>query len=58
MGGSDGRSSPRTPVPAVTRRGDLKTKLAAFDRGVDNIKTIPFSPEDLLACVLVITLRS
>ena len=58
MGSSDGRSSPRTPVLALTRRGDLKTKLAAFDQGVDDIMTIPFSPEELLARVLVITRRA
>jgi DNA-binding response OmpR family regulator len=58
MGSSDGRSSPRTPVLALTRRGDLKTKLAAFDQGVDDIMTIPFSPEELLARMLVITRRA
>jgi DNA-binding response OmpR family regulator len=58
MGGSDGRTAPRTPVLALTRRGDLKTKLAAFEQGVDDIMTIPFSPEELLARVLVITRRA
>ena len=47
----------RTPVLALTRRGDLKTKLAAFEQGVDDIMTVPFSPEELLARVLVITRR-
>jgi len=42
----------------LTRRGDLKTKLAAFDQGVDDIMTIPFSPEELLARMLVITRRA
>ena len=45
------------PVLAVTRRGDLKTKLAAFDLGVDDIMTLPLSPEELLARVLVISRR-
>ena len=58
MGGSDGRSSPRPPVPALTRRGDRKPKLAAFDQGVHDIMTIPCSPEELLDRVLVITRRS
>jgi DNA-binding response OmpR family regulator len=58
MGRSDARGSPRTPVLALTRRGDLKTKLAAFDQGVDDIMTIPFSPEELLARMLVITRRA
>jgi len=54
-----GDSSPlRTPVLALTWRGDLKTKLAAFEQGVDDIMTIPFSPEELLARVLVITRRA
>ena len=50
--------SERAPVLALTRRGDLKTKLAAFEQGVDDIMTIPFSPEELLARVLVITRRA
>jgi len=58
MASSDGQSSPRTPVLALTRRGDLKTKLAAFEQGVDDIMTIPFSPEELLARVLVIARRA
>src|SRR5215210_6793964 len=41
--GRDGGA--RTPVLALTRRGDLRTKLAAFGLGVDDILTVPFSPE-------------
>jgi DNA-binding response OmpR family regulator len=48
----------RLPVLALTRRGDLKTKLAAFEQGVDDIMTVPFSPEELLARVLVLTRRA
>jgi DNA-binding response OmpR family regulator len=48
----------RIPILALTRRGDLRTKMAAFDLGVDDIMTIPISPEELLARVLVITRRS
>ena len=44
-----------TPVLGLTRRGDLKTKLRAFDLGVDDILTVPFSPEELLARSIVIT---
>src|SRR4030095_14187107 len=40
------------------RRGDLKTKLAALNQGVDDIMTVPFSPEELLASVLAITRRT
>jgi DNA-binding response OmpR family regulator len=49
---------PRVPVLALTRRGDLQTKLAAFEQGVEDIMTVPFSPEELLARVLVITRRT
>ena len=48
----------RIPILALTRRGDLRTKMAAFDLGVDDIITIPISPEELLARVLVITRRN
>ena len=58
MAGSGDGGGLRTPVLALTRRGDLKTKLAAFEQGVEDIMTIPFSPEELLARVLVITRRA
>ena len=45
------------PALGLTRRGDLKTKLRAFDLGVDDILTVPFSPEELLARSIVITRR-
>jgi DNA-binding response OmpR family regulator len=54
---SDEGSRTRIPVLALTRRGDLQTKLAAFAQGVDDIMTVPFSPEELLARVLVIARR-
>jgi DNA-binding response OmpR family regulator len=47
-----------TPVLGLTRRGDLQTKLKAFDLGVDDILTVPFSPEELLARSIVITRRA
>jgi DNA-binding response OmpR family regulator len=47
-----------TPVLGLTRRGDLKTKLKAFDLGVDDILTMPFSPEELVARSIVITRRA
>jgi two-component system KDP operon response regulator KdpE len=46
------------PVLALSRRGDLKRKLQAFDQGVDDVLTVPFSPEELLARVVVITRRA
>ena len=47
-----------TPVLGLTRRGDLQTKLRAFDLGVDDILTVPFSPEELLARSVVMTRRA
>jgi DNA-binding response OmpR family regulator len=56
--GHKARGPSRVPVIALTRRGDLKTKLAAFDRGVDDILTVPFSPEELLARAMAVVRRS
>jgi DNA-binding response OmpR family regulator len=47
-----------TPVLGLTRRGDLQSKLHAFDLGVDDILTVPFSPEELLARSIVLTRRA
>jgi DNA-binding response OmpR family regulator len=48
----------RVPTIALSKRGDLKTKLAAFDRGADDIMTVPFVPEELVARVLALMRRS
>ena len=57
--GAAGRLTKRaTPALGLTRRGDLKTKLHAFDLGVDDILTMPFAPEELLARAIVITRRA
>jgi two-component system, OmpR family, alkaline phosphatase synthesis response regulator PhoP len=57
--GSSNRLTKRvTPALGLTRRGDLRTKLRAFDLGVDDILTMPFSPEELLARAIVITRRA
>jgi len=53
-----GGGATRIPVLALTRRGDLRTKLAAFERGVDDVVTVPFSPEELLARALAIVRRA
>jgi DNA-binding response OmpR family regulator len=47
----------RLPVIGLTRRGDLKSKLAAFEAGVDDILTVPFAPEELLARVVAVLRR-
>ncbi len=58
LGASNTLTRSVTPVLGLTRRGDLKTKLKAFDLGVDDILTTPFSPEELLARAIVITRRA
>lgn len=51
------RATMRVPVIALTRRADLQTKLAAFDSGVEDVITVPFSPEELVARTLVVMRR-
>jgi DNA-binding response OmpR family regulator len=58
LGASNTLNRSAIPVLGLTRRGDLKTKLHAFDLGVDDILTMPFSPEELLARSVVITRRA
>jgi DNA-binding response OmpR family regulator len=41
------------PVIALTGQAGLETKLAAFERGVEDILTRPFSPEELVARAMV-----
>jgi two-component system response regulator MtrA len=47
------RAIPGFPLSVIglVCRGDLRSKLAAFDACVDDILTIPFAPEELLARV-------
>ena len=58
LGASNNMKRSVTPVLGLTRRGDLQTKLKAFDLGVDDILTTPFSPEELLARSIVISRRA
>ncbi|MEP7379111.1 MAG: response regulator transcription factor [Chloroflexota bacterium] len=58
VGASNTLTQSVTPVLGLTRRGDLKAKLRAFDLGVDDILAVPFSPEELLARAIVITRRA
>ncbi len=48
----------RIPSIALTRRGDLRTKLEAFERGADDILTVPLAPEELIARTLAIMRRT
>lgn len=48
----------RIPIIALTQRGDLRTKLAAFERGVDDILAVPFSSEELVARTLAVMRRA
>lgn len=55
---STGTPASRLPVIGLTRRGDLRNKLAAFEAGVDDILTVPFAPEELLARVIALLRRA
>jgi DNA-binding response OmpR family regulator len=57
LGASGSLTGGNIPALGLTRRGDLRSKLRAFDLGVDDILTVPFSPEELLARSIVITRR-
>ena len=57
LGASNSLKPSVTPILGLTRRGDLPTKLRAFDLGVDDILTVPFSPEELLARAIVVGRR-
>jgi DNA-binding response OmpR family regulator len=56
-----GRPSPNggvLPTIAITRRGDIKTKLQAFETGADDIVTVPFFPEELVARLFALLRRA
>ncbi|TMD14282.1 MAG: response regulator transcription factor, partial [Chloroflexi bacterium] len=48
----------RIPTIALTRRGDLRAKLEAFERGADDILTLPLAPEELIARTIAIMRRT
>ena len=58
LGASNGHARRESPVLGLTNWGDLKSKLKAFDLGVDDIMSTPFSPEELLARAIAITRRT
>jgi DNA-binding response OmpR family regulator len=51
-------SEARLPAIGLIRRDDLKSRLDAFEAGVDDVLTIPFAPEELLARVVALIRRS
>src|SRR5262249_39686576 len=52
------RDGGSVPVIALTHNADLKMKLAAFDRGVDDVLTVPFPPEEFAARLLAVMRRT
>ena len=58
LGASNTLRQSDTPILGLTRRGDLPTKLRAFDLGVDDVLAMPFSPDELLARSIVIARRA
>ena len=58
LGDADRLTRRVTPALALTRRSDLGTRLRAFDLGVDDILTEPFSQDELRARAIVITRRA
>jgi DNA-binding response OmpR family regulator len=48
------------PIPTIvlTERGDLKTKLSAFEHGADDFITVPVNPEELVARTLALMRRT
>jgi two-component system, OmpR family, response regulator MtrA len=56
--GSPGRGGHAIPLIALSRSGDLQSKLDAFARGADDIVIVPFSPEELVARVFALMRRT
>jgi DNA-binding response OmpR family regulator len=56
--GTRGSGASRLPSICLTRRGNLQSKLEAFEAGVDDILTVPFAPEELLARTIAVLRRS
>lgn len=50
--------SGRLPAVALTRKNDLKSRIEFFNRGADDVLTLPFAPEELLARVVAVCRRT
>lgn len=48
----------RMPTIALTRRTDLAAKLGAFRLGADDVLTLPFAPDELLARIEAVVRRT
>ena len=55
---SESETDGRTPLIALTRGGDLRRQLEAFDRGADDCIGLPFRPADLAARVHAVLRRA
>lgn len=55
-----GRRLAGQPIPTIvlTERGDLRTKLDAFEQGADDFLTIPVNPEELVARTIALMRRA
>ena len=56
--GQHSASDVRRPLIGLTRRSDLRTRLAAFDAGADDVLAVPFAPEELKARVVALMRRA
>jgi len=56
--GDDAPGGKRLPVIGLAHGNDLNSKLTAFAAGVDDVLSIPFAPEELLARVIALVRRS
>jgi DNA-binding response OmpR family regulator len=54
---NEGGSQNPVPVIILAHRGGMRTKLEAFERGADDVLSIPFPPEELVARALSLVKR-